>query len=141
MATKPQSGMGTVFSHSSDWFAYIDGINWEAISRTMIPITHLGTPVYSGTTVIARKTPGDIVDLGDIKCKMFWNMDSTPPIFGDEEVITLTGPKPKGRSKGAVITGEACITALSVAIVMDDKNTCDATITFTGESYAFTPAV
>ena len=141
MATRPQSGMGTLFSHSSDWFAYVDGINWDAISRTMIDVTHLGTTIYSGTTVIRQKIPGDIVDLGEIKCKLFWNQDSIPPIFGDEEVVTLTGPKPKGRSKGAIITGEAFVSALSVAIVLDDKNTCDATITFTGASYTFTASV
>lgn len=141
MATKPQSGMGSAFSHTSAWFVYISGIDWDGIERSIIDITHLGTEIYSGTAVIRRKTPGDMVDLGSIRCQLFWNQDATPPIFGDEEVITLTGPKPKGRSKGCVITGEAFITAMSVAIVMDDKNTCDATVTFSGESYSFTAAV
>ena len=141
MATKPQSGMGTLFSHTSAWFTYVDGIDWSGIERSAIEITHLGTAVYSGTAVIRRMTPGDLVNLGQIACRLFWNQDATPPIFGDEEVVTLTGPKPKGRAKGCIITGEAFITAMSVAIVLDDKCTGDATLTFTGESYAFTASV
>ena len=138
---KPGVGMGTIFSHSSNWFAYQEGVNWDGIARAMVDVTHLGTAIYSGTTVIRRKVLGDIVDIGSLKLKLLWERDAAPPIFGDAEVITLTSPVPKGKSAGAILTGEAGVTSLSVAIEKEGVMMADAEVTFTGESFSFTASV
>ncbi len=138
---KPGQGMGSIFGHSSNWFAYQTGINWDGIARAMYPSTHLGTTPYTGTVVIMRKTPSDLVDIGSIKLKLFWDRDTTPPIFGDAEVVTITSAIPKGKASGAIVTGEAVVTSLGVAIEMEGMMTCDAECTFTGESWSYTAPV
>lgn len=124
---------GTLITHSSAFFARIQGVDWQGIERAMLETTHLATPATSNGRVVRTFVPSDIVGMGSLSLQMDWDPDNPPPLYGDEEEITLTAPVPRGKAKGATMTGMAAFSGAGMAMPgPGQKMTSTAELTWCG---------
>lgn len=132
-------GFGTLVTHSSAFFAEIDGVDFDGIERAAIESTHMATAVISGTVAARTFFPSDLLDWGMLKFKMWFNPDNMPPVYSAAEVVTLTCPVPPGKSMGATFTGSAFLTSAGASIPHDGKMTSDASLKWCG-AVSWTPS-
>lgn len=107
---------GTLITHTSAFVASVTGVDWSGIERAALSSLHLGTPATSNGVAVETMFMSDIVKMGKLQLTMFWEPDNPPPLYNDGETITLTAPVPRGKSKGATMTGPAGFTACGMAM-------------------------
>lgn len=128
---------GTVITFDSNFFAEVDGIDWDGIERAALDTTHLRTALNSvgGTdTDAAARTfmPSDIMDFGSMRVSLFHDSDDRPPIDKAEETMTFTNAIQRGQTVGATLSGTAFLTGYSVAWKLGEKTMATATVKWSG---------
>lgn len=128
---------GTVIAFASNFFAEVDGIDWDGIERAAIDTTHLRTALNQVGGVdqdAAARTfmPADIMDFGSMRVSLFHNSNSRPPIDAPAEIMTFTAAVRSGQSSGATLVGTAFMTGYSVSYKLGEKTMATATVKFSG---------
>lgn len=128
---------GTIIAFDSNFFAEVDGIDWDGIERAALDTTHLRTALNSVSSVdteAAARTflPSDIMDFGSMRISLFHDSDDRPPIDKAEETMTLTAAIQRSQTVGATLTGTAFMTGYGVAYKLGEKTMANATVKWSG---------
>lgn len=75
---------GATLGFASGYFARVNSVNWNGVSRPSVPTSHLAT------ATMATFIPGRIVDPGEVEVELHFNPDTTPPWAGAAENFTIT---------------------------------------------------
>jgi hypothetical protein len=131
----PNVGFGIAITFSTGFCAYITGVDYSGMSRSVIDTSNnsLTTPFWR--TLI----PGKLVGPGAFAVDLLFDPNVTPPITSASETITLTWPKLSVTS-AATWAATGFLSEFSASAPMDDKMTAKATLTLSGP-ITFTQAV
>ena len=77
--------------------------------------------------------PGDIVEIEDIECEINYNADTTPPINGAKETITIQLRPKSGQSSGASLAFSGFIISYGADMEFQGKMTGSYTIKVSGQ--------
>ena len=123
----PDVGTGTSAAFATSSFTgSIMGITRSGVERPSIPTSHLGT------TDDHTFMPGDLVDQGSYDFALQFDPDTTPPIDGAAEVITITFPLPSGQSTPATAVFTGFVVSRGEEVPLEDLMTASFTVKVTG---------
>lgn len=120
-------GTGMAITFSTGFFAQILSVSWGAITRPAIKTSHMGTTLTGGKEFGSDTfIPGDLVDPGELTVELHLNPDTTPPVHGAAETVTVTF------AEGATWACSGFMTSFEWGSPLEDKMTATATIKFSG---------
>lgn len=127
MSDTGDSGFGVSISFSSGFVALVRSVRKRGPTREPIDTTHAAS-----TNGYATFIPSDIKDVGEIEVDMLFKPDTTPPITGSAETVTITYPVPSGLSNGATWAASGFLTSFESEAPYDGVMTATAVIKLTG---------
>jgi len=78
--------------------------------------------------------PGDLIDAKPVVLEILFDPDKIPPISGAIETVTITFPKPAGKTTAAKVVGQAFVVEWSVGVPLEDRMTGTVQIEWQGGS-------
>ena len=119
---------GTTITFQSGFFAEIQSVSVDGMSRAAHDKSHTGTDRWR-TFFFSRLT-----DPGGLSVGIRYDPDTTPPINEAAETITITFPVPDGRDNGATIRCSGGMTEFSISGgAPDGMLEASCTLKFSGE--------
>ncbi len=114
-----QVGTGISIAFSNGFFAEILNVADQGMERVSIDATHMGS------TEMAFM-PGLLINWGQLECEIAFDPDTTPPLTGAPEVVTITYPNGTTWARAGFMTG------FQYQAPLEERMTATASIKFTG---------
>jgi len=128
MATSPpDEGFGASITFSGGFFARITNIGWSGIARNPLETTSNASTANAKTFI-----PSSVYDPGEMSVDLRLDPDTTPPITGSSETITLTFPINPDNVGAATWSAVGFLTSYDLTAPMEDVMGASATVKFTG---------
>lgn len=125
MADTGDMGFGITVTFSSSFVALLRAVRRRGMTREPIDTTH-ATTTNGWMTFI----PSDLKDPGEVEFDLLFKPDTTPPITGSAETITITFPVPSGLSNGATWANTGFLTSFECEAPYDGLMTATAVCKF-----------
>ena len=126
-------GFGTSITFSSGFCAEITDVKIGGLSREAVDVTNFGS-----TGGYKEFIPSTLIDSGELEVELIYDTDTTPPITGAVETVTITFPLKSSETTAATLACSGFLTDSEEAVPMDDKMSQSVTIKFTGQR-TYTP--